>query len=393
MTATANVSLISRVKGTQVFWSNYNATSRIVVNQGGSSSGKTYGILQTLFLRLLKRDNSICTVVGSTIPNLKKGALRDMKKILIETPGWRHYVSDFNKTDRMYQLSNGSVMEFVSYEDGMQARSGKRDYAFFNEANSIPKEVYDQVAMRTGEQIYIDYNPTAAFWVHQNLIGQPGVTVFYSTFENNEFAHPANVRHIKGYKNTDPESWRVYGLGKTGAVRGLVFPKVNIVPDIPKPIRKFSYGLDFGYNDPTACVYAAEHNSELYLHEILYDYELTSRQIAEKLKPVVGGNIVVCDSASPMTIAELKAEGIKAKGAAKGRDSILAGINVIKRFKAINITAGSINLIKEQQNYKWAVKNELQLDKPIDSFNHLWDAARYAVIKEWGNNGSLPQMM
>ena len=364
-----------------------------MVNQGGSSSGKTYAILQVLFLRLMARANSICTVVGSTIPNLKKGALRDMKRILTDSPEWGYFVKDFNKTDRTYQLSNGSVMEFVSYEDGMQARSGKRDFAFFNEANSIPKEVFDQVAMRTGEQIFIDYNPTAAFWVHQYLIGQPDVEAFYSTFVHNPFAHPANVRHIKGYRETDPEAWRVYGLGKTGAVRGLVFPRVTIVNEIPKPVRKFSYGLDFGYNDPTACVFAAEHNGELYLDEVLFAYELTSKEIAGKIKPVVGQNTVICDSASPMTIAELKAEGINARGATKGRDSILAGINVIKRFKRINITASSINLIKEQQNYKWAVKNEVQLDKPIDSFNHLWDAARYAVIEKWGNVSSLPQML
>lgn len=393
MTAHANISQQPQIKTTRVFWSNYQADKRIVVNQGGSSSGKTYAILQVLFLRIMQRPNSICTVVGSTIPNLKKGALRDMQRIFTDNPEWSHFVKDYNKTDRTYHFANGSLMEFVSYEDGMQARSGKRDYAFFNEANSISKEIYDQVAMRTGEQIFVDYNPTAAFWVHQHLIGQPDVVTFYSTFEDNPFAHPANVAHIKGYKRTDPEAWRVYGLGKTGAVRGLVFPKVNIVPELPKQIRKFSFGLDFGFNDPTACVYACEHNKELYLDEVLYDYELTGSEIAAKIKERVRQRPVICDSASPMTIAELKQNGINARPAKKGRDSILAGISLIKKFNRINITAASINLIKEQQNYKWAVKDDTQLDKPVDSFNHLWDAARYAVTATWGNFSRMPQML
>lgn len=392
----SNLNSVGEYKGakvTQVFRANYNATERVVVNQGGSSSGKTYSILQVLFLRLLTRPNSIATVVGSTIPNLKKGALRDMQRILTDAPDWKRFVNDFNKTDRTYTLTNGSLMEFVSYEDGMQARSGKRDYAFFNEANAISKDIYDQVAMRTGEQIFIDYNPTAAFWVHQYVIGQPNTVVFYSTFAHNPFAHPANVAHIKRYREIDPEAWRVYGLGKTGALQGLVFPRVQIVQEIPKPVRKSAYGLDFGFNDPTACVLAAEHNGELYLQEILYGYEMTTAEIAEAIKGEVLGHPVYCDAASPMTIKELQRLGINARAAKKGHDSIMAGIKRIKEFARVNITADSINLIKEQQNYKWAEKNDIQLDKPIDSFNHLWDAARYAVTMKWGSVGRLPQML
>jgi len=94
-----------------------------------------------------------------------------------------------------------------------------------------------------------------------------------------------------------------------------------------------------------------------------------------------------------MTIAELKANGINARPAPKGRDSIVAGVNLIKGFNRINITADSTNLFREQQNYRWMERDGVQMDKPCDSFNHLWDATRYAVVSTWGNVGRLPQMV
>lgn len=381
-------------KTTDVFWWNFNSKERIVINQGGSSSGKTYAILQVLLLRLIESPGTVATVVGSTIPNLKKGAMRDFERILSDTPVLSRCIKCFNKKDRTYTLTNGAVLEFTSYEDDMQARSGKRDYAFFNEANGIHKGIFDQVAMRTARQIFIDYNPTAAFWVHSELIGQPDTVTFYSTFANNKYAEPANVKHIRRYKERDPEMWRVYGLGKTGAIRGLVFPRVNRVEKMPSNFRKSAYGLDFGYNDPTACVLAGEQDSELYVQEVLYQFELTAPQIADKLKAAgVGSAVVWCDSASPMTIAELKANGVNARPAPKGRDSIVTGINLIKGFERINITADSTNLFREQQNYRWKEKDGVQMDKPADSFNHLWDATRYAVVSTWGNVGRLPSMV
>ncbi len=393
MTLTKTSDALGGLNVTDVFWWNYNAKERIVVNQGGSSSGKTYNILMVLFLRCISKPRSYCTVVGSTIPNLKKGALRDMERIMSDNPSLNAYIRAYNKTARIYEFTNGAQMEFVSYEDGLQARSGKRDYAFFNEANSIKHEVYNQVAMRTTEQIYIDYNPTAAFWVHSHVIGQPNTVVFYSTFKNNHFAHPAAVAHIRKFKTTDPEAWRVYGLGKTGALQGLVFPRVNLLADFPKIYRKFAYGLDFGFNDPTACTFVGEADGALFVREVLYAYELTGKEIADKIRPIVKDFPVWCDSASPMTIKELKAAGINARPAIKGADSIMAGINLLKQFSSINLHKEDTNLLKEQQNYRWAVKNDVQLDRPTDSFNHLWDATRYAATMTWGKMGQTPQML
>lgn len=158
---------------TPVYDWNYESEYRINNNQGGSSSGKTYAILQIIFMRLLQR-NQIATVVGQDIPNLKKGALRDFEeRILEEIPAFKTFIKRSNKTDRIFYLTNGSRLEFTSYKDWQDAKSGKRDILFINEANGISYEIYKELAKRTSGKIFIDYNPNAKFWVHDNIIGRP----------------------------------------------------------------------------------------------------------------------------------------------------------------------------------------------------------------------------
>ena len=130
---------------TPVFEWNYNAKKPIVVNQGGTSSGKTYSLLQVLFCRAAETPKQVITVVGQDIPNLKKGAMRDFVRILDSSPFFRSFIKSYNATDRIYVFNNGSIIEFTSYENEQDAKNGKRDYAFFNEANGIAKEIFDQV--------------------------------------------------------------------------------------------------------------------------------------------------------------------------------------------------------------------------------------------------------
>ena len=152
-------------KASVLYEANYNATEDIIVNQGGSSSGKTYSILQVLFTKAVQYYNVI-TVVGESIPNLKAGALRDALDIYNSSPILKSLISDYNRTDRIFQFVNGSIMEFKSYETPQGAKSGKRDYLFINEAQGISKEVFNELHIRTKKQTYIDYNPNAEFWVH-----------------------------------------------------------------------------------------------------------------------------------------------------------------------------------------------------------------------------------
>lgn len=377
-----------------VFAWNYGAKERVVINQGGTSSGKTYSILQVILMRCLEKTR-IATVVGQDIPNLKKGALRDFERIL-DSAGLHDIIASHNKTDRTYTLQNGSVIEFTSYKDEQDAKSGKRDILFVNEANGIPYPVYNQLAMRTGEQIFLDYNPTNSFWVHENLIGQQDTVVFYSNFTHNPFVTPDIVEHVKGYRKTDPESWRVYGLGKTGNIRGLIFRNVDFVPEFPRDAKKVCYGLDFGFtNDPTALVKVGELHGQLYGQQLIYSLGMTNQDISgEMYRLGISRNAeIYADSAEPKSIAEIRADGWNIYPASKGRDSVKHGITLLKQYR-LNITADSTEWKKEQKNYKWKEKDGISLNEPVDSWNHCWDACRYAVAMKLGNiTPRLPEML
>lgn len=164
-----------------------NASERVIVNQGGTSSAKTYSILQVLFFLGMQNERQIITVVGQDIPNLKVGAFRDAKNIRNSSEVLKVLWPFVNEGDREIRCVNGSLMEFKSYDDAQDAKSGKRDYLFVNEANGIPYEIYWQLAMRTRKKVYIDYNPSERFWAHDKVIGTANTRLIISDHRRNFF--------------------------------------------------------------------------------------------------------------------------------------------------------------------------------------------------------------
>ena len=135
-------------KASELFTWNYEATEDIVINQGGTSSGKTYSIMQAL-CSIAVREKANILVVGQSIPNLKVGAMTDMATIIESSEQLKALIKGFNKTDRIYDFVSGSTIQFKSFQDYQDAKSGKRDYSFFNEVNGIPKPIFDEIHMRT----------------------------------------------------------------------------------------------------------------------------------------------------------------------------------------------------------------------------------------------------
>lgn len=370
-----------------LFNANYNATEEIIINQGGSSSGKTYSILQVLFAKWVSEPNIVITVVGQDIPNLKAGALRDALTIWSSSKELQAVTLDFNKSDRIFTSKFGSIIEFKSFKDSQDAKSGKRDYSFFNEANGIPFEIFTEVRLRTRKQTYIDYNPNAEFWVHAHLVGKPNTKFIRSWHEHNPFLSQAMRDKIEELKNVDLDLWRVYARGLTGKIEGLIFRNHSIVPELPKDAEFIAAGMDFGFtNDPTTLIEVYRFNGELYLNELLFSTGLTNQDIGNKLT-ALGFNkqrCIVADSAEPKSIEELRRMGFNIQPAQKGADSIRASIDILKRFK-MNITNNSSNLKKEFMNYKWSEKDK---NSPVDFYNHGIDSVRYVALNKLANKNS-----
>lgn len=372
------------LKVSTLYRANEQAVERIVVNQGGTSSGKTYAIMQLLFITAMRFAGYVITVVGQDIPNLKKGAYRDAKKILSDSEVLKQWFPTINESERVIKCVNGSVIEFYSFKDEQDAKSGKRDVLFINECDGISYEIFWQLNMRTRHKVYLDYNPSSRFWVHEKVIGREGVRLIISDHRHNPFLSQDEHDKIEGIE--DYELWKVYARGKTGVLRGLIFQHYNIVDKMPEKSERRGewYGIDFGFtNDPTAIYNVVLAHGELWLDEVMYQQGQDNPHIAKRLKErgATKWSNIVADSAEPKSIAEINATGLNVVPSDKGADSVNVGISILQRYK-INVTRRSVGWLNEAQRYKWKVdRNGNTLNEPCDCFNHAMDAVRYVALK------------
>jgi len=368
------------MKTNPVFYWNYETDADVIINQGGSSSSKTFSILQVLFLKAIEVGGTIITVAGQDIPNLKRGAIRDAKTIVSTTPEIAQHIKSYNGTDKIFNFNNGSIIEFTSYDDWQDAKNGKRDYLFVNEANGVPFEVYHELQMRTRKQVFIDYNPNAAFWVHDKLIpyiNDPKSTMkivrFISNYTHNKFLDSVTIKRIEAMKD-DPVLWRVYGLGYTGKVKGLVFPKWEQAFVFPDECNKISYGLDFGFSESKAALtMCGIYDRCLYAKQLIYETELSNADLIEKMKALNVGRLpVYADSAEPKSIAEIKKAGINIMPINKANDATNFSIRKINEYDSVKVIG--LDFYKEVSTYAY------KGDKPIKQNDHLIDALRYYVL-------------
>jgi phage terminase large subunit len=356
---------------------------RVRVVRGGTSSSKTFSIIPLLIDYAIKTPKSEISIVAETIPQLRRGALRDFLKIM-DLIGM-YDDSRFNKSSLVYTFSNGSYIEFFSADMSAKLRGARRDVLFVNECNNVEWEAYYQMAIRTRKFIYLDYNPVAEFWVDTELMNDVDTDFVVLTYKDNEALDKSIVQEIEKARDKAEHSeywanwWRVYGLGEIGQVQGTIFTNWHQIDNVPQEAKYIGIGLDFGYsNDPTAIVMVYKWNNEFILDEIAYQKELSNKAIADILKPY--GGLVVCDSAEPKSIADLRSYGINATPCVKGKDSIINGIQKIQALDRIHITKRSTNLIKEFRSYVWKTdRNGVALNEPIDFLNHGVDAIRYIL--------------
>ncbi len=368
---------------------NFVSNADIVVNQGGTSSGKTYAILQVLFAKAIS-ETCIITVVGQDIPNLKVGALRDAIDIHNGDDAIKQQVTFYNRSDRVFSFLNGSIMEFNSYDNDQDAKSGKRDYLFVNEANGIPYNIYEQLSLRTRKQVYIDYNPDTSFWVHDKVIPIPSTELIISDHRHNPFLSEKIREKIEALKSKDLDLWKVYARGMTGRIEGLIFKKWYILKEGFEDKKLIGYGIDFGFtNDPSTLIEIRMQDGDLYVQELIYETGLTNKDISDRMEAlgVSKGALIVADSAEPKSIEELRRRNWTVDGVKKGKDSVMFGINLLKGYK-INVNSSSTNLIKELEQYRWKVdKNGNTLNVPIDEYNHAIDALRYLIMHKFSKKG------
>jgi len=364
----------------------YALKKRKKVIQGGTSAGKTFGILPILIDRCIRTPYLETSVVSESIPHLRRGAMKDFLKIMIETNRFRD--NQWNRSSLKYTFTNGSYIEFFSVEQPDKLRGARRNVLYVNEANNVPFEAYTQLSIRTSGDIWIDFNPTANFWAHKEVVAQQDADFITLTYLDNEALPQTIVDDIESARERAKTSeywsnwWKVYGLGQIGSLEGVCIKEWKEIK-LPLEARLLCYGMDFGYsNDPSTLIALYKYNDAYIFDEVIYQKKLLNSDISDLFKTHSINGIVYADSAEPKSIAELRTYGHKVLPCTKGKDSIVYGINLINQNK-IFVTSRSKNLIKELQSYTWMKDREGNtINKPIDSFNHCIDAARYSITSQ-----------
>lgn len=361
-------------------------TKRKKVIQGGTSAGKTFGILPILIDKAARTPMLEISVVSESIPHLRRGAMKDFLKIMKLTN--RYVDAHWNRSLLTYTFANGSYIEFFSADMDDKLRGARRNILYVNEANNVTFEAYLQLSIRTNKEIYIDFNPTQEFWAHTEVVPQEDADFIILNYQDNEALDENIVKEIESAKEKAKTSsywenwWKVYGLGQIGSLQGAVFNNWKQIDKIPEESKLIGIGLDFGYtNDPTAIVEVYNWNGQRIINELCYRSGMLNTDIAKILPSNVP---IYADSSEPKSIEEIRRFGKTIRGVTKGKDSINYGIQVMQSQEYL-VTSNSTNLIKELRGYIWDTdKSGTKLNKPIDYNNHGLDALRYHEMETIG---------
>lgn len=255
----------------------------------------------------------------------------------------------------------------------------------------LPKGMYHQVVLT--------FNPWSdRHWLKKRFFDEPSKNVLAMTtnYMCNEFLSEADLVLFEEMKK-NPRRYRTAGLGEWGIVEGLVYEnweeRVFDVHEISiRPSVRSAFGMDFGYvNDPSTlfCSLVDTVAREIYVFDEMYEKGMSNEDIKDRVSEMgYSKERIKADSAEPKSIAYLRKAGLtRIRAAKKGPDSIRAGISIIQDYKII-IHPRCVNFITEISNYTWDKdKFDNPINKPIDDFNHLMDAMRYAMEEFDGRKG------
>lgn len=373
-------------------------TKPVRVLQGGQGASKTFTVLLKIVDQCITRKETEVSIFQYELSKMKRTVIRDFIKIMKWTNNWKE--SEWNISSSTYNFRNGSYIEFVGLSDSEIGKGFRRDIAYFNEANKgITFESYQQVASRC-KLVYIDYNPDREFWVHTEVLPYEESEYLCLTFRDNEALDKSERNEILGYKKKgfinpklkkyDVKSnikneywankWRVYGLGQTGVLEGQIY-KWSVIDKIPPEAVLLSYGLDFGFNDPTVLVELYKYGMGYIVHQRLYKSRLDSDDLKREILALgLNSKIEIkADGSRPELIAVLKKAGLLIKGVDKRdkNDRIL-----LLSAETISVTRSSKELISEKENYVWKRANDgSNKDVPIEYDDHGMDATLYSADK------------
>ena len=364
------------IKSTVIFEKNYEAIlgdKRFIINEGGSRSSKTYSLCQLMIIYCLQNNNKVVSVIRKTFPALRATVLRDFIEILKEIGLYKQEAH--NKSEHIYTFANGSMIEFFSVDDEQKIRGRKRDVAWCNEANELYFDDFTQLNMRTEDKLIFDYNPSdSASWLYE-LPAEESIKI-KSTYKDNPFLPDSIKAQIEDLARTDEALYQIYALGEKAISKSNIYSNWSFVAHRPSKFVKYVYGLDFGYNHPSALMRVYYCDNDIYIEPVIYESYLTTTMLIEKLGTLGIEQTVsiLADYSRPEIIQEMNIAGYDVQNANK---VVKKGIDNLKSFGVI--CQDDKALRREYENYKWKKIGDFITDEPVKLFDDAMDAIRYAT--------------
>ena len=355
--------------------------NRILVLQGGTRSGKTYSALQYLIELCYKYRNAGMTI---TIAREKMTVLRGTAMVdffdLLNTFGGYSEVNHMKSTNEYWIC--GNKIEFIGVDEGQKVRGRKRDILYLNEANETPYHTWMQLILRTKAFVIMDYNPSMdSHWIYDHVLTRDDHKLLLSSYLDNPHLTKEQVHEIERLRSVDQNYWQVYGLGERGISQEQVYTHWKEVPEfLDYSEWDYCYGMDFGFNSPTALVKIYFNGDNSIVEEVMYRSGLTSIDMVRELKVLVNPKKTIYgDSADSRAIDGIATGGFNIVRAKK---DVLDGIRVVKQ-RNLYIAGASPNLRKEIKNYKWRLDRDgYRMDEPVGVNDHAMDAMRYGIYSQ-----------
>ena len=381
-----------------------NYETRFNVYYGGAGSGKSVFVFQKMVLKYLKYEKRTCLVIRKINNTLKDSCFALVKSILSD---WHIYEQcKINKTDLTIELPNGSLFLFKGLDDPERIKSiNGIDDIIVEECTEIDDFTFDQLCLRLRSkkpynQVHVMFNPVSkSNWVFSRWFNPmdsmprtdlKNTMVLKTTYKDNKFLPNEYIENLLEMKEINPVYYRIYALGEFATLSKLIYTNWEVKEFDYRQILRENYNrqavfnLDFGYtNDPTAfgAEILDEANKIIWVFDEFQEKGLLNDEIANKITELgYRKEVIVCDSAEPKSIDELKRNGItRAVASIKGRDSIINGIQLLQQYRII--VHPKCRFIQEElKNYCWKKdKGGNYINTPIDKFNHGLDSLRYGI--------------
>ncbi|NBW38148.1 MAG: PBSX family phage terminase large subunit [Cytophagia bacterium] len=370
------------INSTIIFEKNWSALQkkevRFVINEGGSRSSKTYSLCQMVIVYCLQNSNKVVSIIRKTFPALRATVMRDFLEILKDLDIYEK--TNHNMSENIYRFPNGSIVEFFSVDDEQKIRGRKRDIAWCNEANELFYDDFTQLNMRTETKLIFDYNPSdSSSWLYE--LPKDESILIKSTYRDNPFLPETIKRQIEDLKRTDEALYQIYALGEKAISKSNIYSNWTFLKHRPAKFISYVYGLDFGYNHPTALMRVYWRDNDIFIEPVIYESYLTTSNLIEKMKILnIEENIeILADYSRPEIIQEMNNAGFNVLNANK---VVKKGIDNVKSFGVFCEEDQRVK--KEYENYKWKKIGDNITDEPIKLYDDAMDAVRYATtyIKE-----------